>query len=74
MYLHDNVRVMCLCSQELLKQIDDLEVSGEHKGGGASGGGGGVDANLRENVSLFRLSTDAVVKVKCANVLTMRIH
>ena len=66
--------MMCPCSQELLKQIGDLEVSGEHKGGGASGGGGGVDANLREKVSLFRLSTDAVVKVKYASVSTVRIH
>ena len=55
---------MYLCSQQLLKQISDLEASGEHKGGGRDGG---MDANLREKVSLFRLSTDAVVKVKCFN-------
>ena len=58
----------CLYSHSLLKQITDVEGGGgAHKGGGTSGGGGkggGVDAQLREKVTLFRLTTDAMVKVR----------
>ena len=51
-----------MCSHLLLKQITELEGrSGEHKGG--AGKGGGVDIKLREKVTLFRLTTDAMVKV-----------
>ena len=59
-YLH----IPHCCSQVLLKQITELEGSGGH---GARGGGGGqrggVDPSLRENLSLFRLTADAMVKV-----------
>ena len=66
-------------SHQLLKQITELEGGGGgHKGGGASGGGkgGAVDGKLREKLTLFRLTTDAMVKV-CAweyNVHVYTVH
>ena len=47
----------CMYSQLLLKQITEVEGSG---GGGSKGR---LDSSLRENLSLFRLTADAMVQV-----------
>ena len=66
------------CSHQLLKQITEVELGGG--GGGGVGGGGGrkgaekgasLDSKLRESLTLFRLTTGAVVKVEFSLLSTL---
>ena len=58
---------LSLCSHQLLKQIMEVD-GGAHKGGGR----GSLDPKLREGLVLFRLTTDAMVKVQ--TFMYMFIH
>ena len=67
-----NVRFILPCSHLLLKKITEMEcgtykVSKATDGGGK---GGEVDTSSRENITLFRLTTDAIVKVHCVYLTT----
>ena len=57
--------IVC-CSHQLLRKLTEAEGGGNKVGGASVGGGkgGGVDTSFRETVTLFRLTTDAVVKVR----------
>ena len=65
-------------SHLLLKQLTELERGGHIKHGGdvntTPGGRNEGDASLRGNVTLFRLTTDAMVKVLCIYIMMCSVQ